>query len=423
MTSLELWENVSKYNIGTFSIYYEKKLVDMNGNLIGYKDTIFHEYFHLVQFLTTIFGLWLFINELEIFFMNSFAFKKVPSIDKFRWPYKCLKRIPLSKKIDEINHAVFNVKRVNFAPSVKFVKFVESKNKIHLLGKYTYPTLVALFKDEDHTFEYELTAKCICEAYSKAVEYDIYPPFKVITARECRTREFEYYAARLILQYYFPKITEEQIAIILHWSLNHVSPCVFFREIIIHLKDCFNQNLPFSSKDISEKIFDLYQDKYSGFEKELIQLLENIVIERVGLDNFLLPVLSSLLAMYKNNFKYLSSKSCVPVCLDLYPFGKKYNSNDSTTSLIESCSKILPLVLYQREEDGRYFFVDGKFSRSFFRLETLFFLNTHLTKRKLRKKCPFHKNCRFLVNGKCCKFKIYEANTPCDLGNAMEYFR
>ena len=424
MSIEELWKNSSKYNIGRFSIFFEKNLIDNNGNFQEPRYLIFHEYFHLVQHTTTIFGLWIFLNELDIFFYNSYAFKCVRDEDKFQKPYKCLKRLRYSKQIATLNHKIFSKQVVRFYPDTHFVKFVESKQKIPLMGKYDYPSVAALFKDNEHTFQYEISARCISEAYSKAVEYEILGAFNGLTAFETRNGEFEYYAARLILQKLFPSIKEKQVAVILHWSLNHVSPSFFFKEIVEYLKINYAQKSLPSSYDLSEEICrDIYNVKYSGMHRELLNELENHIIKRVEQDTFILPVLSEILCMYKKSLDYLSSEKILPALFRLYPFDSSYNGNVSLSSLLEKCSYEVPLPLYQREEDYMYFFIDGKYSRAFLRLETLFFVSSHLTKRKLRKQCPFHSICSILPGGKQCHFKIYEANCNCTLGCAMMYFR
>lgn len=426
MDGLELFESISKYNIGKFSILYEKNTIDSNGKFIGNPNVIFHEYFHLVQSLSTIFGLWIFVNEIEIIFEHSNYFKNSCYEDKLYDPLKVLNQIRYSNHIKNVDTAAYKCPKVKFSKRTVFEGFFSSTQKVLLKKNKPYPIVTAIFKDCERRFKYDISARSICEAYSKAVEYELSVDYNYITRfskltdKICEQGQFEYYAIRLILIAKFPNISEKCVAVILHWSLNHVSPGVMFKDIVEFLEKKHGQNLPCSS-DLSKEIFDNIFAKYSDMYKDLLKILEAFVMQKILLkEDSLAKVLSDILSFYKNSLAYLDSNAKIIPCLELYPFKKSGVDNPSITMLMENNAKIIPLPLYQRIEDGRYFSISQSLRSNFLFLDALFYVVERLNHGGINDRCPYEKFC---YNCILSDFGLRKENNGiCTMHAAMRYF-
>lgn len=431
MDRLVLFEDISKYNIGKFSILYENQIIDSDGKFIGKPDVIFHEYFHLVQSLSTIFGLWLFVNEIEIIFEYSYCLKSCCYEDKLYNSFDALKKLRYSNDVKNIDIAAYRCAKVKFGKDTKFESFFISTQKVLLKKNKPYPIISAIFKDGERKFKYDISARAICEAYSKAVEYELSVDFPYIvrftklTDKICERGQFEYYAIRLILMAKFPTISEKCVAVILHWSLNHVSPGVMFKDIVDFLEKKYGTNLPCSS-DLSKEIFDNVFVKHSDEYKDLLSILEGLIIQRIlqmdslGEKDLLGETLSNVLSFYKKTLTYLDSNEKMIPCLDLYPFKKSNEDNPSITTIMENNAKIIPLPLYQRMEDGRYFSITQNLRLNFLFLDALFYIVERLSLGGINDRCPYERDCYncFLSDFGLRK----EHDGICTMHAAMRYF-
>lgn len=439
MEKLELFEDVSKYNIGKFSILYEKNVVDADGSFVGKPNVAFHEYFHLVQSLSTIFGLWLFVNEIEIIFEHSYCFKTSHDKDKLFDSFKTLKKLRFSSHVKNIDIAAYRCAKVQFDIDTKFVCFGKATKKIMLKNDYPYPIVAAIFADGERTFKYDISARAICEAYSKAVEYELSVDFNYIarftklTKQICKNNQFEYYAVRLILESKFPGLSEKSLVVILHWSLNHVSPGVMFKDIVEFLEKKHGTKLP-ASNELSQEIFTkFFKDKF-GEQKKLVKILENFVIQRMFIDtpygyeivteDPLLNVLSEILCVFKKTLAYLGSDTPSIPCLEMYPFKTSNSTYPHVTELMKDNAKIVPLPLYQRMDDGQFFSIIKNLRTNFLFLDAMFFIVENLNMGGLNdnRPCPYEKICHCPFRGWGLDDKCSDTYC-CTMKAALKYFK
>lgn len=417
MKNYGLFEEASFYNVGTICISFEKNCIDASNGLINECAVSFHEYFHLVQNVTTIFGLWFFLNKIELFEDYAYASRRCNDINKFLKPIK-REKLKYVGKIEALEDALLANPKMSFSQNVEFVAFSQSEY-VELLNNKRYgdyEIVKAKYKDEGHFFEYLITARSIFEAYSKSVEYEITEPFRkdlIITDYG----QFEYYAVRLILEHFFPNLRENAVATILHWSLNHIMPSVFFKEIVLHLSCTFGQSLP-SAGEISEELFEFYSDNYYEEHYFLLSEFKNKIDETYkGKDTFLGPILDDVYKSFKGNLNYLSDKTTVP-CLELYPF-KKTNA----PSLMAFNTTKIPIPLYKPLNEDIFYSMSPAKLNNYIALDSLFFV---LDKARLGvinyEKCPYCTNCTIPKKTPYCTKFLSKNPLCCHMGVALKYF-
>lgn len=416
MSTSRLLEECSFYNIGTICISFEKSMIDSSNGLIDEGCAVsFHEYFHLVQNTSTIFGLWMFMNKLEIFQDYAYASRRNNDINKFNYPIKKTKT-KYADAIESLERVLFENGKISFSKETTFVGFGKTIS-IPLISdgdKGLYAMITAEYQNEGESFEYSITARSLYEAYSKAVEYEITLPF----SREqiiSNYGQFEYYAVRLILEHFFPNIREKTVATILHWSLNHVMPSDFFKKIVLHLSCVYGSNLP-SAQDVSKELKEFYDDNCYEMHIDLLnELKKKIDAEFKEKDNVLGPVLDDIYKLYEENFKYFSDSSKIP-SLTLYPFVT------TTTPMYTNACEI-PIPLYKPLNEDIFFTMSKKPIGNFITLDALFFVLDKAQRGILNYvECPYYRNCTISQKGKECRKHLSKIRKNCHIGVAMKYF-
>ncbi|WP_157204621.1 hypothetical protein [Methylomonas koyamae] len=218
----------SFYQPNVFYINFNPSYLNSNGT--PKPDSIpifFHEYAHLIQDTTTIFGINSFMSFhdviQDVFRITSLSAKiKIPVSDKSSW----------MSFIDQYNKCIYPREAWPSQAMWAFDGYEIDEVTINCnADEYDVPIIKARFIDNTGKhlpILHEIGVREIKEAYSIAVEnihseieHDYYP-----------LSEFQYAAIERILLKKFGYIDNKGIVTICHWSLNSLHPAIEFFEII-----------------------------------------------------------------------------------------------------------------------------------------------------------------------------------------------
>lgn len=439
-----LWTDVSRYNYNAFSINFEDYYIDSKGNFDNtYDCKILHEYFHLVQNATTIFGLWSFINRIDLFFDYANVAKKNLDIYKLRRPFNQNNKLAYSKFIYELNKIIFQTNKdcpKSVSQYVQFKKFHIHKRRLDTPFQIDLPydEVYAEFDDCGKNFSRKIMIKDLMEPYSISVECELSTPYAGFGKS---TDKFHYYAVRIILENFFPNIKEANVAVILHWALNDINPMIFFVEIIDYLKKRYPTSLP-SKNVLSQEIFQkCYLPKRGNLVNDLLIGLKNLATH-YGKNSYMIKVLNNVYAYFIHNLSYLitgTNNYGILPCLNLYPFNKVSFFLSSKCQGISfafplrtfslnfymhyNCA-IVPLPMYYRNEDAYAYSLATSYFCNFFSVESFIKTLDYFISGKLVENCPFEKNTCNLPgkNAKCKKWFYRMVDYNCPMACAMKYF-
>ena len=433
-SSSDLLTDSSKFNNYAFSLHYEKNIVDADGNFQFDLHLILHEYFHLVQYASTNFGLWMFINHIDHFRDLAAYLSKKHKKHKLRKPFNKYNKLNTQKKILDLYTDIYGISKVTFSQSTFFSKFVTtSPRTIFSINGQQFPSLRinAEFSNNGNIFQYELTPRTITEAYSKSVEYQTQSIQNVRYSKHpSGANQFEYYAIRIILEKFFPNISEEQVCVILHWSLNHIFCVSFFKDIVHYLSKKYGVTLP-PGRFLSSDIFQNCYAMHSSMHTELLNELKKMENEqRIFNDVFLANILNSVYNYYSSNLRYLSNGGIVP-CLDLHPFSganKALYSQSPFNSIMQQNAQIIPIPLYFRGADNTAFTLSKPFFSNYFSVLSSLLAIQIVEKGSISQCCSLYSICNLPnKNRKCKKFldkkPPYKKINKCSMQLALEYFQ
>lgn len=440
-----LWVDASRYNFNTFSINFEDYYIDLNGYFDNIYDCkILHEYFHLIQNATTIFGLWSFMNRIDLFFDYANVSKKNLDINKLRRPFNLNKKLAYSNYIKDLHKIIFRTNEdcpKKVSKNVKFKKFHIHQNNISTPYNkdLPYDEVYAEFDDSGKIFSTRLMVMDIMEPYSISAECELTMPYSGIT----NTKDpFYYHSARIILDNFFPNIKESNVAVILHWSLNDINPMRFFVEIIEFLKTKYAANSLPNKNILSQEIFQncfLPRRKYLAVD---FLLGLNGMVKKFGNNDYMKNVLNSVYIYFFNNLTYLipgtANYGIIP-CLKLYPFDKItfYVSSLCSGPCFSFPLRSLPLnfymqyncsyvslPMYYRNEDAHAYSLTTTPYCNYFSVESFIKILDYFITGKLVENCPFDKEtCNLPCKCPKCKKWFYRmVDCDCPVGCALKYF-
>lgn len=262
----------SFYQPNVFYINFNPSYLDSDG--IPKQEAIpvfFHEYAHLIQDTTTIFGI------------NSFMSFHDVIQDVFRITHLNKKiKIPVSDKcgwmsfIDKYNKLIYPTDAWPSQTTWAFESYYIDEVTIKCnTDEYDIPIIKAHFIDntEKHLpITHGIGVREIKEAYSMAVqnlhseiEYDYY-----------QLGEFQYAAIERILLKTFGSIDSKGIITICHWSLNSLHPAIEFFEI---LEDIKNECIDLTWNDLYIFLRDRFYKKHhyivNTIQQNYSKLLQN----------------------------------------------------------------------------------------------------------------------------------------------------
>ena len=420
--SYSLFGKTSKYNTCAFSVSFEYNCVDSLGGFIDRnKDWILHEYFHLVQASSTIFGLWNFILYVNHFLEVSEASRRTIDITKFTRPFFSWNKMKDGKKFQDLEMLLFEKKKLPFAQNIQFVKFNKTKlPSIDIDGiKHPFPGICAEFNNNGTTLLYELTPISFYEAYSKCVEDEtLKQTFSIPFGRDC----FYYYAVRIILNQLFPNISHAQSVVILHWSLNSDSPGEFFKEIIDYLLNVYHTNLPPEkqlSDDIKNNVYWLKNNLHTIYLKKLYDLY----VYQLGCkDRLLAGILLNVYNFFVANFSYITSNQSIP-CLSMYPFilTKGHSLPHINQCMTHNCT-IIPLPLYFRQENGFAYTLSNTQFPNYSSVTSLLCVFEMVKRGLLIYGCPIFNDCNLSCKDCSCSKFLYKKKATCEIMMILRYF-
>ena len=423
--SYSLFGSVSKYNTCAFSISFKKNFVDPQGGFVNVnRDFILHEYFHLVQASSTVFGLWNFYIHIINFLEASNASRRNNDINKFARKFSSWEKMVDQKKLENLETLFFKKIIKPFPQIIHFSGFKKtSYPNLNIENRqYSFPSIRAEFTDVNNrtSFDYELTPLTFYEAYSKCVEDEVNQiTFRIPFGND----RLYYYAVRIILNQIFPGISNAQSAVILHWTLNSLEPGSFFKEIIDYLSGKHGTNLPSAqtlSNDIKQDIYLQRKQHHSVCLNLLYDLYQRQ--RNIG-DQVLSNILFDIYNFYYTNFLYITSNLNIP-CLLMYPFvlGTNKSLPHINQCMSNNCS-LIPLPLYFREEDGHAFTMSGPKFPNYSAVTSLLCIFEMVKKGLLIYGCPIYNNCNLPCKKKNCTKFLYKKKDPCEMIKILQYFQ
>ena len=416
-----LFGKYSKYNISAFSISFEIGDIDPQGGfLTNQDDHIMHEYFHLVQASSTIFGLWNFITYIISFLEISQASRRNGDTNKFAQGFNSWEKMEDKKEIIRVQDSLFEKDLVMFAQSITFKRFSKTKkqNIKTSEGEHPFPSICAEFDNNGSPLNYELVPRTFYEAYSKCVDFETnQKPYHVPYGSD----QFYYYAVLIILHQLFPNISNAQCAVILHWSLNSISPGEFFKEIIEYLQTNHNTTLP-PPHDLSIDIRDNVFQQYSHLLDDTLGKLYGL-FQSYQEDGILGSILKDLYNFYDQNLSYIAY-NLDPPCLSMYPF---VLTPGQIMPRISQCmahnTTILPLPLYFRPENGYAYTATPIPFSNYSKVTSLLCVFEMVKNGSLIYGCPIHNACALPCKDDSCLHHLYKKDASCEIITILKMFK
>jgi hypothetical protein len=209
-----------------------------------YFPVFMHEYGHLIQDTTTLFG---------VFEFARFNDQIVEAVETIR-NLGQQNALPLNKNVnkDISTFSFFSKMREVTHPGEKwnldidweFIEFVDSiyVDIIHKGNPVTYEKIQAKFKckKSGYDFIHAIGVNELKENHSMAIENIYRGTDEYYICNGKSDRDFKYFVIRNILKNVFVNVTNDAVIAICHWSLNSINPGKQFKNIVIFLEKSYS---------------------------------------------------------------------------------------------------------------------------------------------------------------------------------------
>ena len=250
-----LWLSGAYYTPRAFYIWLDEGIFDPGTKRLLRPGAFAHEFAHLLQDLSTVYGIVDFINLLDLISDARRVLMAAPLSAPLSQTLQAQGLwFQTSKKIRKIAYPETEWQR---GAKSAWMCVSDYSKDVDFDG-FHFPQVSARFVNDgaNDTFEHELGAIEVKEAYSTAVQALYGDPLA-----DDESVRLEYLAVELLLRRYLGTPTPEHIIAICHWALQHVLPA----QRLVQLAKMLNAKGPLPS---AEETYDLCRDfaRADGFE-------------------------------------------------------------------------------------------------------------------------------------------------------------